>query len=117
MFQKKILKLSLFKIILQLHIITNYISVLDKMFGRRPNPSRKSEDIKKSAAKVLDAKKDTPTRARHLRLFLDNAENPEILLFFENHYSHVFFIVYDAFIGAEINLRQKGKENMYIYLN
>merc|ERR1712223_1569966 len=53
-------------------------------------------------------KKDTPTRAKHLRLFLDNAESGEILLFFENHYSHVFFIVYDAFIGAEINLRQKG---------
>ena len=83
------------------------------MFSKKLQTSKKSEDIKKSAAKVLDAKKDTPTRARHLRLFLDNAENPEILLFFENHYSHVFFIVYDAFIGAEINLRQKGKE-LYI---
>ena len=77
------------------------------MFRNKPT-SKKSEDIKKSAAKVLDAKKDTPTRAKHLRLFLDNAESQEILLFFENHYSHVFFIVYDAFIGAEINLRQKG---------
>ena len=78
------------------------------MFSKKLQTSKKSEDIKKSAAKVLDAKKDTPTRAKHLRIFLDNAENPEILLFFENHYSHVFFIVYDAFIGAEINLRQKG---------
>ena len=77
------------------------------MFSKKLQPKR-SEDIKKSAAKVLDAKKDTPTRAKHLRLFLDNAESGEILLFFENHYSHVFFIVYDAFIGAEINLRQKG---------
>ena len=37
-----------------------------------------------------------------------SSKSSEILLFFENHYSHVFFIVYDAFIGAEINLRQKG---------
>ena len=59
------------------------------MFSKKLQPSKKSEDIKKSAAKVLDAKKDTPTRAKHLRLFLDNAESHEILLFFENHYSHV----------------------------
>ena len=43
------------------------------MFSKKLQPKR-SEDIKKSAAKVLDAKKDTPTRAKHLRLFLDNAE-------------------------------------------
>ena len=78
------------------------------MFRSRHQNSKKSEDIEKSAKKVLDAKKDTPTRAKHLRIFLDNADSHEILLFFENHYSHVFFIVYDAFIGAEINLRQKG---------
>ena len=68
-----------------------------------------SEDVKKSAAKVLDPKKDTPTRSKHLRIFLDNADQPhETALFFENHYSHVFYIVYDAFVGAELNLRQKG---------
>ena len=51
-----------------------------------------------------------PVRARrvNVRLFLDNAELHEIVPFFEAYYSHVFYIVYDAFITAEINLRQKG---------
>ena len=45
---------------------------------------------------------------QHLRLFLDNAELHEIVPFFEAYYSHVFYIVYDAFITAEVSLRQKG---------
>ena len=57
------------------------------MFSKKLQPKR-SEDIKKSAAKVLDAKKDTPTRAKHLRLFLDNAE-VEILCFFLNSASQM----------------------------
>ena len=57
------------------------------MFSKKLQPKR-SEDIKKSAAKVLDAKKDTPTRAKHLRLFLDNAE-VEILFFFLNSASQM----------------------------
>jgi hypothetical protein len=32
----------------------------------------------------------------------------ETVLFFENHYSHIFYIVYDAFVAAELGLRQKG---------
>jgi hypothetical protein len=43
------------------------------MFSKR-QPSKKTEDIKKSASKVLDPKRDTPTRAKHLRIFLDNAD-------------------------------------------
>ena len=42
------------------------------------------------------------------RLFLDNAELPEVISFFETYYSHIFYIVYDAFITAEVSLRQKG---------
>ena len=41
-------------------------------------------------------------------MFLDNAELHEIVPFFEAYYSHVFYIVYDAFITAEVSLRQKG---------
>ena len=52
------------------------------MFSKKLQPKR-SEDIKKSAAKVLDAKKDTPTRAKHLRLFLDNAEVKNLCFFSE----------------------------------
>lgn len=78
------------------------------MFSKKAHPSKKSEDVKKSAGKVVDPKRDTPTRAKHLRLFLDNAELHEVIPFFEAYYSHIFYIVYDAFITAEINLRQKG---------
>ena len=78
------------------------------MFSKKPNPVKKSDDVKKSAGKVVDSKRDTPTRAKHLRLFLENAELHEIVPFFEAYYSHIFYIVYDAFITAEINLRQKG---------
>lgn len=78
------------------------------MFSKKPHPSKRSEDIKKSAGKVVDPKRDTPTRAKHLRLFLDNAEVHEVISFYETYYSHIFYIVYDAFITAEINLRQKG---------
>jgi len=78
------------------------------MFSKRQQAAKRSEDVKRSAAKVVDPKRDTPTRAKHLRLFLDNAEPAEVLSFFETYYSHIFYIVYDAFIAAEINLRQRG---------
>ena len=76
---------------------------MDKVFGKRQQ-AKKSEDVKKSAAKVLDPKRDTATRSRHLRIFLDNADQPyEVSLFFENHYSHIFYIVYDAFVAGKGN--------------
>ena len=76
---------------------------MDKVFGKRQQ-AKKSEDVKKSAAKVLDPKRDTATRSRHLRIFLDNADQPyEVSLFFENHYSHIFYIVYDAFVAGKVN--------------
>jgi hypothetical protein len=78
------------------------------MFSKKANLTKRSEDMRKSASKVVDPKRDTPTRAKHLRLFLDNAELHEIIPFFEAYYSHIFYIVYDAFITAEINLRQKS---------
>ena len=34
------------------------------MFKTKSSNSKKSEDVKKSAGKVLDTKKDTPTRAK-----------------------------------------------------
>ena len=34
------------------------------MFKTKSSNNKKSEDIKKSAGKVLDTKKDTPTRAK-----------------------------------------------------
>ena len=34
------------------------------MFKTKNSNNKKSEDVKKSAGKVLDTKKDTPTRAK-----------------------------------------------------
>ena len=34
------------------------------MFKTKNSNTKKSEDVKKSAGKVLDTKKDTPTRAK-----------------------------------------------------
>ncbi len=78
------------------------------MFSKKQHNAKKSEDVKRSAGKVVDPKRDTQQRSKHLRLFLDHAETHEIVSFFETYYSHIFYIVYDAFITAEINLRQKG---------
>lgn len=41
--------------------------------------------------------------------------------FFEGNFSHVYFILYDCFVSAETNLRQRGKNicyfiYIYIYL-
>ena len=45
---------------------------------------------------------------QHLRLFLDNSDVNDIIQFFDSYYSHIYFIVYDSFVTAETNLRQKG---------
>lgn len=37
--------------------------------------------------------------------------------FFEGNFSHVYFILYDCFVSAETNLRQRGKNICYyIYI-
>ncbi|KAH8362863.1 hypothetical protein KR084_002040 [Drosophila pseudotakahashii] len=64
-------------------------------------------DVKKSTAKLQDCKKDSASRLRHLRMILDNVEVDEWKSLFETNYSHVYFILYDTFIQAEANLKQK----------
>ncbi|KAI8046852.1 probable Rho GTPase-activating protein CG5521 isoform X1 [Drosophila gunungcola] len=64
-------------------------------------------DVKKSTAKLQDCKKDSASRLRHLRMILDNVELEESKSLFETNYSHVYFILYDTFIQAEANLKQK----------
>ncbi|XP_067619271.1 probable Rho GTPase-activating protein CG5521 [Eurosta solidaginis] len=64
-------------------------------------------DIKKSTGKFQDYKKDSASRLRHLRTILDNVDQEEAKSLFETNYSHVYFILYDTFIQAEANLKQK----------
>jgi len=78
------------------------------MFRSNKNSQKRNEDVKKSAGKVLDTKKDTATRAKHLRVFIDNSETSDIQKFFDNYYSHIYTIVNEQFAHTEQNLRLKG---------
>lgn len=44
----------------------------------------------------------------YLVTFADNVDYEESKSLFETNYSHVYFILYDTFIQAEANLKQKG---------
>ncbi|XP_048508404.1 probable Rho GTPase-activating protein CG5521 isoform X7 [Athalia rosae] len=64
-------------------------------------------DVKKSTLKIQDVKKDSATRFKHLKIVLENVDTDEAKGFFEGNFSHVYFILYDCFVSAEVNLRQK----------
>ncbi|KAK7603642.1 hypothetical protein V9T40_003641 [Parthenolecanium corni] len=64
-------------------------------------------DIKKSAQKINDLKKDTVTRYKHLKHVLEHITGTEAKSFFETNYSNIYHIFYDNFIIAEANLKQK----------
>ena len=66
-------------------------------------------DVKKSTLKIQDVKKDSATRFKHLKIVLENVDTDEAKGFFEGNFSHVYFILYDCFVSAEANLRQRGK--------
>ncbi|XP_053567986.1 ral GTPase-activating protein subunit alpha-2 isoform X2 [Bombina bombina] len=76
------------------------------MFSRRSHG-----DLKKSTQKVLDPKKDVPTRLKHLRALLDIQEWSELKQFFEAHYSQIYFIFYENFITLESSLKLKGNKS------
>ncbi|KAM8946472.1 ral GTPase-activating protein subunit alpha-2 [Pelodytes ibericus] len=76
------------------------------MFSRRSHG-----DLKKSTQKVLDPKKDVPTRLKHLRAVLDIQEWSELKQFFETHYSQIYFIFYENFITLESSLKLKGNKS------
>ncbi|KAK0164383.1 hypothetical protein PV328_003019 [Microctonus aethiopoides] len=64
-------------------------------------------DVKKSTLKIQDVKKDSATRFKHLKIVLENVDTDEAKGFFEGNFSHVYFILYDCFVTAETNLRQR----------
>ncbi|XP_055618847.1 probable Rho GTPase-activating protein CG5521 isoform X2 [Toxorhynchites rutilus septentrionalis] len=64
-------------------------------------------DVKKSTAKIQDSKKDSTARLRHLKTILDHVDSEEAKNIFETNYSHVYYILYDTFVQAEANLRQR----------
>ncbi|XP_055546648.1 probable Rho GTPase-activating protein CG5521 isoform X2 [Wyeomyia smithii] len=64
-------------------------------------------DLKKSTAKIQDSKKDSTARLRHLKTILEHVDSEEAKNLFEANYSHVYYILYDTFVQAETNLRQR----------
>ncbi|XP_064622191.1 ral GTPase-activating protein subunit alpha-1-like isoform X2 [Lineus longissimus] len=67
-------------------------------------------DIRKSSQKVLDPKKDTVTRLKHLRILLDNYDVHEAKKFFELNYSSIYYVFYDVFIVVESDIRQRASK-------
>ncbi|XP_065085904.1 probable Rho GTPase-activating protein CG5521 isoform X2 [Ochlerotatus camptorhynchus] len=68
---------------------------------------KSSIDLKKSTAKIQDSKKDSTARLRHLKTILEHVDSEEAKNLFEANYSHVYYILYDTFVQAETNLRQR----------
>ncbi|XP_049857449.1 probable Rho GTPase-activating protein CG5521 isoform X1 [Schistocerca gregaria] len=64
-------------------------------------------DVKKSTQKVQDLKKDSATRLKHLRIVLEHVDVEEAKTFFESNFSHIYCILYDSFVAAEANLKQR----------
>ncbi|XP_014663147.1 PREDICTED: ral GTPase-activating protein subunit alpha-1-like [Priapulus caudatus] len=66
-------------------------------------------DVKKSTQKLLDPKKDTVTRLKHLRIVLAECQDTaEVKKFCEANYHCIYFIFYDVFIQVEASLRQRA---------
>ncbi|KAM9202688.1 ral GTPase-activating protein subunit alpha-1 [Dugong dugon] len=76
------------------------------MFSKKPHG-----DVKKSTQKVLDAKKDALTRLKHLRIVIENAESIDLKQFFDQHFSHIYYVFFENFVTIEASLKQKGHKS------
>ncbi|XP_073495055.1 ral GTPase-activating protein subunit alpha-1 isoform X3 [Phyllobates terribilis] len=68
-------------------------------------------DVKKSTQKVLDPKKDVLTRLKHLRIVIENAESIDLKQFFEQNFSHIYYVFFENFVIIETSLKQKGHKS------
>ncbi|KAL0969703.1 hypothetical protein UPYG_G00231130 [Umbra pygmaea] len=68
-------------------------------------------DVKKSTQKVLDPKKDVLTRLKHLRIVIENAEQGDLKHFFDQYYSHIYYVFFENFVTIEVSLKQKGHKS------
>lgn len=75
--------------------------------------SKKAQvDFKKATQKFLDGKKDSRSRAHALRTLLENFEVHEAKVFFQRHYSEIYYICHDYFSIVEVNLRLKANKSV-----
>ncbi|KAM9294425.1 ral GTPase-activating protein subunit alpha-1 [Gastrophryne carolinensis] len=74
--------------------------------------SKKSHsDVKKSTQKVLEPKKDVLTRLKHLRIVIENVDATDLKHFFEQNFSHIYYVFFENFIIIEASLKQKGHKS------
>uniref|UniRef100_A0A5F8HBI2 Ral GTPase activating protein catalytic subunit alpha 1 n=1 Tax=Monodelphis domestica TaxID=13616 RepID=A0A5F8HBI2_MONDO len=76
------------------------------MFSKKPHG-----DVRKSTQKVLDTKKDALTRLKHLRVVIENAESIDLKQFFDQHFSHIYYVFFENFVTIEVSLKQKGHKS------
>ncbi|KAM4778477.1 ral GTPase-activating protein subunit alpha-1 isoform 8-T9 [Cyanocitta cristata] len=76
------------------------------MFSKKPHG-----DVRKSTQKVLDTRKDPLTRLKHLRVLIENAESIDLKQFFDQHFSHIYYVFFENFVTIEVNLKQKGHKS------
>ncbi|XP_078418896.1 ral GTPase-activating protein subunit alpha-1 isoform X6 [Cetorhinus maximus] len=76
------------------------------MFSKKPHG-----DVKKSTQKVVDPKKDVLTRLKHLRVVIENSEANDLKPFFDQTYSHIYYVFFENFVTIEASLKQKGHKS------
>ncbi|XP_069772913.1 ral GTPase-activating protein subunit alpha-1 isoform X2 [Narcine bancroftii] len=76
------------------------------MFSKKPHG-----DVKKSTQKVLDPKKDVLTRLKHLRVVIETSEPNDLKPFFDQTYSHIYYVFFENFVTIEASLKQKGHKS------
>ncbi|XP_060685071.1 ral GTPase-activating protein subunit alpha-1 isoform X7 [Hemiscyllium ocellatum] len=76
------------------------------MFSKKPHG-----DVRKSTQKVLDPKKDVLTRLKHLRVVIENSEASDLKPFFDQTYSHIYYVFFENFVAIETSLKQKGHKS------
>lgn len=69
---------------------------------------RAHADIKKTTQKFLEPKKDSQARLRALRTLLDIVDASDSKIFFNSHYSEIFYVFHDVFSVVETNLKARG---------
>lgn len=60
---------------------------------------------------MLDTKKDALTRLKHLRIVIENAESIDLKQFFDQHFSHIYYVFFENFVTIEASLKQKGHKS------
>ena len=83
------------------------------MFTRKAKPTTSQVNElnrTKTASKILDVKKDLKDRLRHLKAYIEQTstiDTQELKLFFDLHYSQIYYIFYESFVNVESSIKQK----------